>query len=91
MKNKQKSFARLSQNRVEKQEKKEKHRQQKKCLRYTHMEQEFGDDLRVCLPERPLQSRLPATFSGHKSCETGDINFSYCHVIPSGHVVLEDQ
>ena len=55
------------------------------------MEQEFGDDLRVCLPERPLQSRFPATFSGHKSCETGDINFSNCHVISSGHVVLEDQ
>ena len=55
------------------------------------MELESGDDLRVYLLECPLQSRLPGMFSGHKSCETGDINFSNCHVIPSGHVVLEDQ
>ena len=33
------------------------------------------------LEEPPPQSHHPAKFSGQKSCESGDMNFSNCHMI----------
>lgn len=43
--------------------------------------QEAGDNLSVCLLNLFPEINHPAKFTGHKSCNSGNINFSNYHVI----------
>ena len=40
----------------------------------------FEQKTKKQLTEPPLRSKQPAMFTGHKSCDSGNNNFSICHV-----------
>ena len=44
------------------------------------LKQEVGDDVSVLRVEYPPSSQQPARLIGHKSCKSGDLDFSKVHV-----------